>query len=91
MIPPGGQDHRHLNRQLAMVAFDLEPFYAEAAKEREKQRKQTQFQPGKTTVADLPQSKAREQAAAAVGAAGRTVGQAKTVAQHDDDHLHDSR
>ncbi|XTP33129.1 hypothetical protein ACORG1_22955 [Mycobacterium sp. TJFP1] len=48
--------------------------YDEAAKQRQRERKGDQ--PG-ATVADLPQlSKARDDAAVAVGAAGRTVGQA---------------
>lgn len=71
---------RHLNPgQRAMVALELEPMYAAAAKEKERQRKS-----GEVTVADLPQSppeqnKSREQAAKVVGASGRAVSQAKAV------------
>ena len=70
---------RHMNAgQLAFAALALEPMYAAAAKEKERQRKS-----GESTPADLPESprerESREQAAKAVGAKGRTVSQAKAV------------
>ena len=73
-----------------MVASDLEPLFAEAAKQRQREsggaRWKTGAEQGKAVVADLPQpnpreqNKAREQAAKAVGAKGRTVSQAKGCA-----------
>lgn len=75
---------RQLNPgQRAMVAADLEPMYAAAAKERQLAGLK-QNQTADTVVAGLPQrkdeqNKSREQAAKVVGASGRGVSQAKAV------------
>ena len=78
---------RQLNPgQVAMVASDLEPLFAEAAKQRQREsggaRWKTGAEQGKAVPADLPEAflrerEAREQAAKAVGAKGRNVSQAK--------------
>ena len=71
-----------------MVASDLVPLFEEAAKQRQREsggaRWKTGAEQGKAVPADLPEAnrrerKAREQAAKAVGAKGRTVSQAKAV------------
>jgi ParB-like chromosome segregation protein Spo0J len=71
---------RHLTAgQRAMIGVDLEPIYAEAAKERQGTRTDLS---GQNIPADLPESnlpESREQAASAVGASGRGVSQAKAV------------
>ena len=65
-----------------MVASDLEPLFAEAAKQRQREsggaRWKTGAEQGKAVPADLPEAnrrerEAREQAAKAVGAKGRNV------------------
>jgi hypothetical protein len=79
---------RHLNPgQLAMVAAELEPLYAEAVKRRQGHQRdaggarwKTGPEQDKALEADLPQARtpqARDDAAKATGAAGRTVGRAK--------------
>lgn len=75
---------RHLNAgQLGFVALALEPIYAGLAKERQREHGKTApGKPKETLVADLPQvttSKARDQAAKAVGGSGRGVSKAKKV------------
>jgi protein gp37 len=74
---------RHLNPgQLAFVALELEPIYAAEAKER--QRAHGGTAPGKpkeTLPADRPKviSDARDEAAHAIGGAGRNVSKAKKI------------
>lgn len=70
---------RHLNPgQLAMLAADLEPMYAEEVKAIEAARK-SKLSNTDSTVAPGPQSKSREKAAAAVGASGRSTSRAKAL------------
>lgn len=79
---------RHLTAgQKAMLAAELEPMYAEAARERQREggREHGRGQEEKV-MANSPQpipeeTKSREQAAKAVGASGRSVSDAKALKQ----------
>jgi hypothetical protein len=71
---------RHLNEsQRAMAAAAIEPRLAAARKRKESSRKA-----GETTMANLPQSSAREEAAALLNVSGRTVQAAKKVTENAD-------
>jgi protein gp37/ParB-like chromosome segregation protein Spo0J len=81
---------RHLNPgQVAVLALDYEAAYVGATREAEVQRKiqqSGQVQTCDTTGADLPRApRSTDRAARAVGAAGRTVRQAKAVQKNAPD------
>lgn len=77
---------RQLNPgQKAMVALELEPMYAAAAKERQREAIKERDDRGRavssggSSATTGEQNKSREQAAKVVGASGRAVSQAKAV------------